>query len=568
MNCRFLKIKCDGAKPICGPCKLHPRDDECEYADGPGRSRTKVLEDTVSRLEARLLELENPEASTPSVLLHDPYRGYSQRLSTSPPVHIPETSLVFGQLSPFSPTSTTSSLPSGSSGSSTSPIRLPVSMPFAGYEEPSLPALQTSIDTFIPHAQQFGFFLHISTFRQSALLAFPLGHPSRPTPGLLHAVHLMGVHFSQPESQQGQESALLMKAVQHVSTDLLGAHPNKVIQTLQAQILLAYYFFRVAAILEAKVHTSAAVSLALGSGLHRIRSSSISAPSTIAIIQDQPYALPPPASGLQEAERISAFWSVLMLHKFVTVSLENPANVCGALEAPGMQIDTPWPVNLDTFEEGMFSPEFQTESTVRTFLNGYLGDIGGSCSSLEMAAKAAILFHRSAHVSGQWKPNLEPRERAAYEAAARSMNMLIDLFRKQLPPVPEFNTQDPDLRMNILTHALIDAAAIKLHWLFAYAWSTSRQICLAAAKNLVSYKLNLQELGHFNPIMGNLWMTACHVFIDEISRVRHNKELYPGVEDELMDSYRNGLNVMSLFAQEGKLMQYQLSKVHDSFAAI
>lgn len=99
-------------------------------------------------------------------------------------------------------------------------------------------------------------------------------------------------------------------------------------------------------------------------------------------------------------------------------------------------------------------------------------------------------------------PDLEPRERAAYEAAARSMNMLIDLFRKQLPPLPEFNAQDPSLRMSILTHALIDAAAIKLHWLFAYAWSTSRQICLTAARNLVSYKLNLQEVGHFNPIMG------------------------------------------------------------------
>ena len=106
----------------------------------------------MSRLEARLLELENPDASTPSVLLHDPYRSYSQRVSNSPPVHIPEASLVFGgQLSPFSPTSTTSSLPSGrhwqsfsaleantestgSSGSSTSPIRLPVSVPFPGYE--------------------------------------------------------------------------------------------------------------------------------------------------------------------------------------------------------------------------------------------------------------------------------------------------------------------------------------------------------------------------------------------------------------------------------------------------
>ena len=53
----------------------------------------------------------------------------------------------------------------------------------------------------------------------------------------------------------------------------------------------------------------------------------------------------------------------------------------------------------------MFPPEFQTESTVRTFLNGYLGDIGGNASGLQMAAKAAILFHRSAHVSGQWKPS-------------------------------------------------------------------------------------------------------------------------------------------------------------------
>ena len=139
-------------KPICGPCQTHPRDDECEYADGPGRSRTKVLEDTVSRLEARLLELENPESSTPSVLLHDPYQALrAQRLSKSPPPHAAEVPLIFPPLSPFSPTSTTSSLPSGrrrktltpvepntellgSSGSSTSPVRYPIPIPYLGLE--------------------------------------------------------------------------------------------------------------------------------------------------------------------------------------------------------------------------------------------------------------------------------------------------------------------------------------------------------------------------------------------------------------------------------------------------
>jgi hypothetical protein len=145
--------KCDGVKPTCGPCRRHPKDDECEYNDGPGRSRTRVLEDTVSRLEARLHELEHPNETTPAVTLHDPYSPYheSETLSkSSPSLFIPEAQLG-GALSPFSPTSTTSSLPSGrqwtnfaaletmtestgSSGSSTSPVRQYSSSPFLGTE--------------------------------------------------------------------------------------------------------------------------------------------------------------------------------------------------------------------------------------------------------------------------------------------------------------------------------------------------------------------------------------------------------------------------------------------------
>lgn len=142
-------------KPICGPCRKHPKDDDCEYSDGPGRSRTKVLEDTVSRLEARLHELEHPDETTPSITLHDPYSPYHEtlQLSKSPPsLVIPETSLPHS-LSPFSPTSTTSSLHSGkqwntfglldsmtestgSSGSSSSPMRQYGSQgsPFLGAE--------------------------------------------------------------------------------------------------------------------------------------------------------------------------------------------------------------------------------------------------------------------------------------------------------------------------------------------------------------------------------------------------------------------------------------------------
>ena len=104
----------------------------------------------MSRLEARLLELEKPESSTPSVMLHDPYLGHNpQRPSTSPPLFHADSPTVF---SPFSPTSSASSLPSGrhwqnfsaleantestgSSGSSSSKTtRRQVPAPFLGVE--------------------------------------------------------------------------------------------------------------------------------------------------------------------------------------------------------------------------------------------------------------------------------------------------------------------------------------------------------------------------------------------------------------------------------------------------
>lgn len=132
--------KCDATKPICGPCLRHPKDDPCEYSDGTGRSRTKVLEDTVSRLEARLHELEHPDETTPSVTLQDPYTQPQQREVPKLLLLSPPESQAYSPLPPFSPTSTTSSLPSGrhwysfselsamtestgSSGSSTSPAR-------------------------------------------------------------------------------------------------------------------------------------------------------------------------------------------------------------------------------------------------------------------------------------------------------------------------------------------------------------------------------------------------------------------------------------------------------------
>jgi len=54
---------------------------DCEYTDGSRRPRTLALEEDIARLQARLQELENPDTTTPSLTLHDPYMQRPQ----SPP---------------------------------------------------------------------------------------------------------------------------------------------------------------------------------------------------------------------------------------------------------------------------------------------------------------------------------------------------------------------------------------------------------------------------------------------------------------------------------------------------
>jgi hypothetical protein len=143
----------------------------------------------------------------------------------------------------------------------------------------------------------------------------------------------------------------MTRALQHTATDLLGSHPNSILHTLQAEVLLAYYFFRTGRFVEAKCHTAAAVSLAIGSGFHRIRSSSLYAASAIGLSSDTPISLHPPKDSIEEGERINGFWTVFMLHKYITVALEPPSSVCGALEAPGTLLDTPWPLDISSYSE-------------------------------------------------------------------------------------------------------------------------------------------------------------------------------------------------------------------------
>lgn len=75
-NITYLSVsqKCDGKRPICTQCDRAGRAEDCEYTVGQERSTVQILEENISRLEARIQELQNPVASTSnSIELHQPY---------------------------------------------------------------------------------------------------------------------------------------------------------------------------------------------------------------------------------------------------------------------------------------------------------------------------------------------------------------------------------------------------------------------------------------------------------------------------------------------------------------
>jgi hypothetical protein len=217
-----------------------------------------------------------------------------------------------------------------------------------------------SVNTFLQNASQVGFFLHIALFRDALGREFPPAHPSRPSPALLSTIYLWGLHLSQSYTLREHERTLLSRALQHTSRSLSGSYPQLLLQTLQAEILLAYYFFRNGRFLEGKYHSSSAASLVISSGLNKIRSTRHML-SVTEFPSGRPPSLPRPRNTIDEGERINGFWAALVLDKCWSVALDSPSNFTDA-EMLGTQIDTPWPLDIAGYEQvcHIFGPRMRS----------------------------------------------------------------------------------------------------------------------------------------------------------------------------------------------------------------
>ncbi|KAJ6476402.1 hypothetical protein C8R45DRAFT_907146 [Mycena sanguinolenta] len=417
-SCKRRKRKCDGNLP-CSQCSHLNIEDDCEYADRGKRSLTHMLQEDIDRLENRIHYLEHPHEPTveQTFPLHQPYHASTGR------------NRVCANLT------------------------------------------SNSVDGFLGYSSEFGFFLDCARFRQSALLPFPIGHLSRPSPALLSVVYLWGLRLSGQPNLMTQEPTFLARALDLTSKGLSGNHPHKVMHTLQAEVLLSYFFFSSSRALEGKYHAAGAISLSLSSSLHLIRSEN----------HPPPGILPPPADAVEEGERIHAWWSVIILDSAFAV---------GLCETPGFAhreslvvVDTPWPLEFEDYAEGLLAPNARYSQTIQNFVQG-VPTFDAGMSTVAMLAKASLLWLQADELARSWKPGMSGTTAASFTNEFQRLDGLIERFRDSLVPPNQIPRPTPAMtRTLVVAHSIAHSAMVRLLSLFAHTDILAKRRRLAAARS-------------------------------------------------------------------------------------
>ncbi|KAK7040561.1 Zn(2)-C6 fungal-type domain-containing protein [Favolaschia claudopus] len=518
-NCR---LKCDSVRPICGPCARFVGGglEDCEYTAESGIARSQVLEEQISIIESRIQELEKPNENRASVGLHNPYQpSYSPLGFTNPQSQ------------------------AGPSGSRSQPPPTMIAQP----RPPNF--TRTLVDSFLRHASQIGFFLNPEMFNSISSRA---SLSQIACPALIDAICLWGSHLSHSEALSSQTTTLLPEALRSAATSLSNQrNPNTVIQTIQAEALLAQYFFRNARILEGKYHASTAVSIALSSGFHKIRSANIQSNPP-----QSPTGYPPTAQ--EEGERINAFWAVLTLNNTWLAADGSPGDVSYAI------VDTPWPLDIEMYSQTHTQPS-NSSSTVENFLTNVPDH---ATALVALHAKAAIVFDQAYRLATQFTESMNRTNQPNNHCAEYSrLHQVIEFLKQALPPISSSEVNSKSLLLVI--HSFVHAATIQLNNPFRLHFDISRSRAINAAISIVDCmrQTNLPTVGYIDAIVGTLWMAASQVFMTELSQARHN----PGSSRQNVQQFRQAvetiLAAMSVFS-DCRMIELQLETAQRNYAAV
>ncbi|KAJ3786042.1 hypothetical protein GGU11DRAFT_772828 [Lentinula aff. detonsa] len=507
INCRQRKIRCDGKRPVCGLCSA-TLPSACRYSDGSA-SIDQLLQEEIAILETRLQQLESPS---------DPSRTLALRAATS-----------------------------------SSSVHRPLSI--------SLNMRQALLRSFLPYSFDFGFFLEYSRFSSSLSSS---SSQEKPFPSILSACQLIGAYLSPVNELSALQSAFLSQALYDTSSGLSRnpAHlARSILHCVQAEILLAQYFFINGRTLEGKYRVSNAVSMVLGGGFHKIRSVDPYAFQGRAGTQ----SIPPPIGPEEEGERVNALWQVLILNACWTAAEGSPSNI--AYEVPESRIDTPWPLDSGSYSQSSFPENIRSSRTIQNFLTNY-PDNGKSL--LAVHAKAAILFERASLLQHQYRPNMNLAEATRFQQTFNNLDKAINNIATILPSLTDHNLPRNTIRRLLIVHTLCRVASILLHGIFEQQDPASQAQVIIAADSVVMLlrSVNLNDFPFIDPIMGHLWMNTINIYIKEIKiHIATGMPRRLSLKD-MMDSVEFIVATMQIFAQKSSFIETQLKLARQSMVNI
>ncbi|KAH9925721.1 uncharacterized protein B0H18DRAFT_876938 [Fomitopsis serialis] len=415
--------RCDAARPTCQQCVKANTPTECVYGQGAETSGIQLLEERISRLQGRIRFLESNTAGP--VLLHDPYPQARTSQSATP----------------------------------------------ANRERRVLPPATTQalMRSFSSGASQVGFFLHVSRFLQRTS-ALPLSTSPTHASTLINAVYLLGAYFSTDINLQTLQEDFLAYAMEDLSSTLVDLQPAAIMDVLQAEVLLAYYFFCNNRTVEGVYHMDAASAIVLASRLHQIRSARYAA---VAGDASSRYQLTPPTDPIDEGQRINAFWVTFILDRNWSIALGR-TTVLTDDEPRGTEIDTPWPRCIEMYES----------------------------SPAAMHAKASVLYSAAARIAAQFGTmnNVFPTD-------WQELINRVAQFQQAMPSMDRIHPARQDLYIKILLISLlVHCATIELHQPLEVRGTgivpNSRSLTAALAAVDVLSRINIGGIAHVDPIVG------------------------------------------------------------------
>ncbi|KAF7362816.1 Transcriptional activator protein acu-15 [Mycena venus] len=457
LNCRRRKIRCDGERPICRRCRLQPPRSltPCKYSHAPvGGASSPQLQEMVEAMQNRIHELELLTGQDPSQVFLT--EPYSTRLQ---PVETESDN--WDNRVPFFGTP--------------SPIEEPAEL------------TGTLMDIFFHHfsRHQF-FFLDPTQFEQSAT-----SRPDLLPRSLLNAVALWANRVSANPitiaDSTYSEDELLARTLYHVAREItsLEASPQRMLHMIQAEVLLSFYYLDSGRLLEGNYHRAGATSLAFSAGLHQLGSSAQGRHAPSMFLETR---IPAQMDTVSKREMIDCFWSVVILNNYCVAVSDVPSSI-----PRDAQISTPWPTHLPNITSPL------------PFIDG--NEVAGH-SPLTLLAKASMQLGHAIGVSAR---NPGPTQTSEFWA----IDSGLENFRSHLPSI---DIAAPTDQVSLVTHALVNAAILRLHSPRDGAYAGAQAKCLTAASCVAGRLLDarLSEWEHADPILGTLLAAVADVLIANI----------------------------------------------------